>query len=221
MKPLKVLSDLIPIPSYTVIILCFFFPFFLIKCGDTTLMSIKGTDLVTGVSQKAMSERMKENLKKSSPFADALNGIPDDPSQNTDREYSPMNSDSKDKNNSENISPNPFIIISFLAAIVGIIVQLIKSVRKKYLYHIVVSLIGLASLLIFYLTFQAKMEGHGSNKIGMGFGDKVTISYGFGTAFYLCGALFLILLLFYGIFSYFLKNDPEAIYGHSKQNTES
>ncbi|WP_185289139.1 hypothetical protein [Chryseobacterium lactis] len=221
MKPLKVLSDLIPIPSYTVIILCFFFPFFLIKCGDTTLMSIKGTDLVTGVSQKAMSERMKENLKKSSPFADALNGIPDDPSQNTDREYSPMNSDSKDKNNSENISPNPFIIISFLAAIVGIIVQLIKSVRKKYLYHIVVSLIGLASLLIFYLTFQAKMEGHGSNKIGMGFGDKVTISYGFGTAFYLCGVLFLILLLFYGIFSYFLKNDPEAIYGHSKQNTES
>ncbi|HCN48495.1 MAG TPA: hypothetical protein DIT10_05285 [Chryseobacterium sp.] len=221
MKPLKVLSDLIPIPSYTVIILCFFFPFFLIKCGDTTLMSIKGTDLVTGVSQKAMSERMKENLKKSSPFADALNGIPDDPSQNTDREYSPMNSDSKDKNNTENISPNPFIIISFLAAIVGIIVQLIKSVRKKYLYHIVVSLIGLASLLIFYLTFQAKMEGHGSNKIGMGFGDKVTISYGFGTAFYLCGVLFLILLLFYGIFSYFLKNDPEAIYGHSKQNTES
>lgn len=221
MKPLKVLSDLIPIPSYTVIILCFFFPFFLIKCGDTTLMSIKGTDLVTGVSQKTMSERMKENLKKSSPFADALNGIPDDPSQNTDREYSPMNSDSKDKNNSENISPNPFIIISFLAAIVGIIVQLIKSVRKKYLYHIVVSLIGLASLLIFYLTFQAKMEGHGSNKIGMGFGDKVTISYGFGTAFYLCGVLFLILLLFYGIFSYFLKNDPEAIYGHSKQNTES
>lgn len=221
MKPLKVLSDLIPIPSYTVIILCFFFPFFLIKCGDTTLMSIKGTDLVTGVSQKAMSERMKENLKKSSPFADALKGIPDDPSQNTDREYSPMNSDSKDKNNSENISPNPFIIIAFLAAIAGIIVQLIKSVRKKYLYHIVVSLIGLASLLIFYLTFQAKMEGHGSNKIGMGFGDKVTISYGFGTAFYLCGVLFLILLLFYGIFSYFLKNDPEAIYGHPKQNTES
>ncbi len=52
MKPLKVLSDLLPIPSYTVIILCFFFPFFLIKCGDTTLMSLKGTDLITGVSKK-------------------------------------------------------------------------------------------------------------------------------------------------------------------------
>jgi membrane protease YdiL (CAAX protease family) len=131
-----------------------------------------------------------------------------------------MDSDSKDKNGSENIPPNPFIIIAFLAAIAGIGGQLIKSIRKST-YHIVVSLIGLASLLIFYLTFQAKMEGHGSNKIGMGFGDKVTISYGFGTAFYLCGVLFLILLLFYGIFSYFLKNDPEAIYGHSKQNTES
>lgn len=218
MKPLKVLSDLLPIPSYTVIILCFFFPFFLIKCGDTTLMSVKGTDLVTGVSKKAINERMKENLKKSSPFGSAFGNDNNTKSSDTDIEYSPLDDSKKDN---ENISPNPFIIIAFLMAVTGIIIQLIKSVRKKYLFHIVFSVIGLASFLAFYCTFQSKMEGMGNNKIEMGFGSGVSISYGFGSAFYLAGILFLIILLFYGIFSYFLKNDPEAIYGSSQSNTDS
>lgn len=220
MKPLKTLSDLLPIPSYTVIILCFFFPFFLIKCGDTTLMSIKGTDLVTGVSKKAMNDRMRENLKKSSPFGSALGNDDMERSSETDSEYSPMN-ESEDKKDGENIPPNPFIIISFLAAIAGIIVQLIKSIRKKYRYHIVFSFIGLISLLAFYWTFQSKMEGFDNNKIEMGLGSGGSISYGFGTAFYVCGLLFLIILLFYGVFSYYLKNDPEAIYSSSNQNSES
>lgn len=218
MKPLKVLSDLIPIPSYTVIILCFFFPFFLIKCGDTTLMSIKGTDLVTGVSQKALNERMKENLKKNSPFGSAFGNDSSDKSSNTDSEYSPLN-DSKDKKDKENIPPSPLIIIAFLAAIAGIVIHLIKSIKKKYRYHIFISLAGLVSLLVFYLTFQSKMEGLGNNKIGMGFGGEMTISYGFGTAFYVCGALFLLIILFFGVFSYFLRNDPKAIYGPPNQNS--
>ncbi|MDM1555734.1 hypothetical protein PYS58_08525 [Chryseobacterium indologenes] len=220
MKPLKVLSDLIPIPSYTVIILCFFFPFFLIKCGDTTLMSIKGTDLVTGVSKQAMNERMKENLKKSSPFGSAFGNDSDNQSSNSDSEYSPLN-DSNNKNDKENIPPSPLIIIAFLAAIAGIIIHAIKSIKKKYIWHITISLIGLISLLTFYLTFQSKMEGLGNNKVGMGLGGGVTISYGFGTAFYVCGALFLLVLFFFGVFSYYLKNDPKAIYDSSNQRSES
>lgn len=220
MKPLKVLSDLIPIPSYTVIILCFFFPFFLIKCGDTTLMSIKGTDLVTGVSQQTINERMKENLKKSSPFASAFGNDSNDKSSNTDSEYSPLN-ESDNKKSKENIPPSPIIIITFLAAIAGIIIQVVKSIKKKYIYHIAISLVGLISLLTFYLTFQSKMEGLGNNQVGMGLGSGVTISYGFGTAFYVCGVLFLVLLLFFGVFSYYLKNDPKSIYSTPNQNTES
>lgn len=220
MKPLKVLSDLIPIPSYTVIILCFFFPFFLIKCGDTTLMSIKGTDLVTGVSKQTMNERMKESLKQNSPFGSAFGNDSSNHSSNNDSEYSPLN-DSDNKKDKENIPPSPFIIITFLAAIAGITVHLIKSIKKKYIYHIAISLVGLISLLTFYLTFQSKMEGLGNNKIGMGLGGGVTISYGFGTAFYICGALFLLIILFFGVFSYYLKNDPEAIYDSSNQKTES
>ncbi|WP_027380648.1 hypothetical protein [Chryseobacterium daeguense] len=224
MKPLKVLSDLLPIPSYTVIILCFFFPFFLIKCGDTTLMSIKGTDLVTGVSKKTMNDRMKETMKKSSPFGSAFGKDEYEESYtNSDNEYSPLN-DSKPKENkkdNENIPPNPLIIVTFLMAIAGIAVQLIKSVKKKYIYHIIFSAAGLASLLIFYWSFQAKMEGLGNNELGMGLGGGVSISYGFGTALYVCGVIFLLILSFFGVFSYYLKNSPESIYGSQRQNQES
>ncbi|WP_407483246.1 hypothetical protein [Elizabethkingia meningoseptica] len=68
MKPLKVISDLLPIPGYSVIIICFFFPFFLVKCGSTTLVSVKGTDLVTGISKEKMNTQMKETLKKGFTF---------------------------------------------------------------------------------------------------------------------------------------------------------
>ncbi|BAP32784.1 uncharacterized protein CHSO_3747 [Chryseobacterium sp. StRB126] len=183
-------------------------------------MSIKGTDLVTGISQQTMNERMKENLKNNSPFGSAFGNNSGDKSSNSDSEYSPLN-ESNNKKEKENIPPSPIIIIAFLAAIAGIIIQLVKSIKKKYIYHIAVSLAGLISLLTFYLTFQSKMEGLGNNKIGMGLGGGVTISYGFGTAFYVCGTLFLIVLLFFGVFSYYLKNDREAIYGSPNQDTES
>ncbi|WP_415328310.1 hypothetical protein [Chryseobacterium sp. MMS23-Vi53] len=230
MKPLKVLSDLLPIPSYTVIILCFFFPFFLIKCGDTTLMSIKGTDLVTGVSKKAMSDRMKETMKKSSPFGSAFGESlgqdeSDETKSNTDNEYSPLTESSKEstptKKEKENIPPNPLIIVTFLMAVAGIVIQLIKSVRKKYIFHIIFSIAGLASLLIFYWSFQSQMEGLGSNNLGMGMGSDISISYGFGTAFYVCGIIYLLILAFFGVFSYYLKNSPETIYGSPRKNPES
>ncbi|UKB82768.1 hypothetical protein LF887_17350 [Chryseobacterium sp. MEBOG06] len=61
----------------------------------------------------------------------------------------------------------------------------------------------------------------GNNKIEMGFGSGVSISYGFASAFYITGIFFLIILLFYGIFSYFLKNDIETVYEPCRHRTES
>ncbi|WP_284357699.1 hypothetical protein [Elizabethkingia anophelis] len=103
MKPLKVISDLLPIPSYSVIIICFFFPFFLVKCGSTTLVSVKGTDLITGISKEKMNKQMKETLKKDSPFGSFGNDNSTDESG-----YTPMD---KSDNSKGNIPPNPFIII--------------------------------------------------------------------------------------------------------------
>lgn len=88
MKPLKVIADIFPIPSYSTILLMFFFPFFLIKCGDTTLMSLKGTDLITGISKKDLSKRMGDELKKDT----FLGGLMNDKEKNTDN-YAPLDSE--------------------------------------------------------------------------------------------------------------------------------
>lgn len=65
MKSLKIISDLLPIPSYTVILICFFLPFLNIKCSGTDLVSFSGVDLAIGVN---MEEKME-----SSEFAKKLN----------------------------------------------------------------------------------------------------------------------------------------------------
>lgn len=188
------LSDFLPIPSYTVIILCFLFPFFLVKCGNVTLMSVKGTDLITGVSKQKMDERMRESIKKSSPYASSVSNQEDRPSSSDD---------SREESDKGDISPNLFVILSFLMAIAGIAVQLTKTIRNKYLYHLGVSLTGLLGFLGFYLSFKAKMEDmEHTTGMGMGMDGKINIAYSFGDAFYIAAALFSVVFLFFGIYSY-------------------
>lgn len=210
MKPLKVISDLLPIPGYSVIIICFFFPFFLVKCGSTTLVSVKGIDLVTGISKEKMNNQMKETLKKDSPFGSFGNDKPSD-----ENGYSPMGQSNDSKGN---IPPNPFIIIPLVSAISGIILHAIRSIKKKYIYHIVLSTTALICLSVFYWTFQSQMDGLGDFKVG--FGSDISITLGFGSAFYICSFIFAVLLLFHCIYAYFRRNNPEAIYGRPKERTE-
>lgn len=220
MNSLKALSHLLPIPGYTVIILCFFFSFFLIKCGNTTLMSVKGTDLVTGISKKAMDERMKESIKKSSPYASSsINDRNEDASAKEG--YAPVDDRQEAGKDKKDISPNPFIIISFVMAVAGITIHLIKGIRKKYIYHLIFSVAGLFGFLLFYLNFQSKIEDMENSKLGMGLEGKISISYGFGTAFYIASLMFIMLILFYGVFIYFLKNNPEPVYGIQEPDEES
>lgn len=203
MKTLKILSDFLPIPSYTVIILCFLFPFFLVKCGNVTLMSVKGTDLITGVSKQKMDERMRESIKKSSPYASSVSNQEDRPSSSDD---------SQKESDKGDISPNLFVILSFLMAVAGIAVQLMKTLRNKSLYHLGFSVAGLLGLLGFYLSFKAKMEDM-EHTTGMGMDGKINIAYSFGEAFYIAAALFSVVFLFFGIYSYLFlsKKDLEKI----------
>ncbi|NPA09948.1 MAG: hypothetical protein GXO46_13235 [Chlorobi bacterium] len=192
MKTLKMLSDFLPIPSYTVIILCFLFPFFLVKCGNVTLMSVKGTDLITGVSKQKMDERMRESIKKSSPYASSVSNQEDRPSSSDD---------SQKESDKGDISPNLFVILSFLMAVAGIAVQLMKTIQNKSLYHLGFSVTGLLGFLGFYLSFKAKMEDL-EHTTGMGMDGKINIAYSFGEAFYIAAALFSVVFLFFGIYSY-------------------
>ena len=66
MKALKIISDLFPIPSYAVIIICFFFPFLTIKCNTTELVSVTGFDYVIGndVKDKMEKSEMAKTIKE-------------------------------------------------------------------------------------------------------------------------------------------------------------
>jgi len=68
MKKLKVLSDLLPIPTFTGIIICFFLPFLAVKCGDTTIISLSGMDLVRGIDMKEKVENSEFGKKMKDPF---------------------------------------------------------------------------------------------------------------------------------------------------------
>jgi hypothetical protein len=68
MKKLKVLSDLLPIPTFTGIIICFFLPFLAVKCGDTTIVSMSGIDLVRGIDVKEKLEDSEFGRKMKDPL---------------------------------------------------------------------------------------------------------------------------------------------------------
>lgn len=171
-----------------VIILCFFFPFFLIKCGNTTLMSVRGTDLVTGISKKAMDERVKENIRKNAPYASSPN------QEDTDEHDSPDRVNGNDSGKGD-ISPNPFIIVAFLAALAGITVQAVRRIGNKALWNMALSAAGLTGFVFFYLGFRSKMEAMENNQLAEGLGSKISIIYSFGTAFYIAALVFLVILL--------------------------
>ncbi|HCR76775.1 MAG TPA: hypothetical protein DIW37_10305 [Chryseobacterium sp.] len=166
-------------------------------------MSVKGTDLITGVSKQKMDERMRESIKKSSPYASSVSNQED---------HSTSSDDSQEESDKGDISPNPFVILSFLMAIAGIALQLTKTIRNKYLYHLGVSVTGLFGFLRFYLSFKAKMEDL-EHTTGMGMDGKINIAYSFGDAFYVAAALFSVVFVFFGIYSYLFlsKKDLEKI----------
>src|SRR4051812_46130966 len=64
MKQLNKLRDLLPVPSFSVIIICFFFPFIVVNCGGKSILSISGTQLVTG-SKIDASKINKDKLMNS------------------------------------------------------------------------------------------------------------------------------------------------------------
>ena len=63
MKIIKIIGDVLPVPSYTVLIICFFLPFFTVTCSDTELLSVTGFEMMKGVD---FQKEIKNNdLQKS------------------------------------------------------------------------------------------------------------------------------------------------------------
>ncbi|MCY1489658.1 hypothetical protein D3C87_656440 [compost metagenome] len=207
MRALKIISDLLPIPSYTVILICFFFPFITIKCGTTELVSVTGFDYVVGTDMKEkmksneFSKKMQEKLGKDL-FDTTQDASVDEDGNPKKTEGLPLPAETADEKNSR-IAMMIMMGIPFLMAIAGLIFSFIR-IKRKGLLHIIFSAIGFLVLLIFGIIIKSSSELNAVSSMADGMGGGM-ISIGMGTAYYMATILFLLIIMFFGMEKY-LKN---------------
>lgn len=194
MTKLKVLTDLLPIPSFAVIVFCFFLPFVLVKCGETEIASISGFDLVQG---KDMTENFKDGKMS--------NMLGNDFKENyLDKEDEAQN---LDENGEEKAThPNYLLLIALFMAINGFVVSFLKF-KSKPTVLLTFSIIGLLCLAVFAITFlntDELKELNGSGGLGSGI-VSIKLSYGF----WLATLLFLVYPILFGLKKYFEKLQAE------------
>jgi len=207
MRVLKIISDLLPIPSYTVILICFFFPFITIKCGTTELVSVTGFDYVVGTDMK---EKMKDNdfaksmqkkLGKDLFDTDAKDAVDED--GNPIEKKDSMLPEDTQKEKQSRIGMMIMMGIPFFMAIIGLIISFVK-IRRKALFHILISAIGFLIMLTFGIIIKSSDEMNAVTSMADGMGGGM-ISIGLGSAYYFATILFLLIIMYFGMEKY-LKN---------------
>lgn len=210
MKLFKIISDLLPIPGYAIVIICFFLPFFTIKCGNTELVSVSGFDLAKGVN---MERKMKE-----SDFAKEMKkkmsddyGIDEDAlDKNTAVTEDKALTDEKKDNETK---PAILLIIPFVLAVGGFIMGFIRQ-HKRGLIHVIITVLSLVCLAVFGITMKNSPELNSLNAMGSGagsgmggaFGDAMKITVGLGNAYFVACFFLVVILAFYGFEMYWKKN---------------
>ena len=208
MKALKIISDLLPIPSYTVILICFFFPFITIKCGTTELASVTGFDYVSGTDMK---EKMKDNEFAKSMQKKLGKGLFDETENeaNFDEDGNPIEKKEKalpeatPEEKQSRIAMMVMMGVPFLMAIIGLIISFVK-LKRKALFHIILSSIGFLVMLVFGIIIKSSEELNAVSTMAEGMGGGM-ISIGLGGAYYFATILFLLLVMYFGLEKY-LKN---------------
>ena len=208
MKALKIISDLLPIPSYTVILICFFFPFITIKCGTTELASVTGFYYVSGTDMK---EKMKDNEFAKSMQKKLGKGLFDETENeaNFDEDGNPIEKKEKalpeatPEEKQSRIAMMVMMGVPFLMAIIGLIISFVK-LKRKALFHIILSSIGFLVMLVFGIIIKSSEELNAVSTMAEGMGGGM-ISIGLGGAYYFATILFLLLVMYFGLEKY-LKN---------------
>lgn len=204
MKALKIISDILPIPSYIVIIICFFFPFITIKCGSTEIASVSGFDYVVGTDMK---EKMKDNEFAKKMQKDlGQNILPTDDLDGTTEGEKENGLAFPKETKGEKQSKIIMMImmgIPMLMAVLGLFFSFIK-VKRRGLLHIIFSTIGFLVLLVFGIIIKSSDEMNSISSLADGMGSGM-ISIGMGSAYYLATIFFLIIVMFFGMEKY-LKN---------------
>ena len=208
MKSLKIISDLLPIPSYTVILICFFLPFLNIKCSGTDLVSFSGVDLAIGVNMEETMESSEFAKKLNSDlFGDTeLNDLSEDYLSDEDSEESEETTPKEEKE-----KPSILVLAPLIFCIIGLIISFLK-IKNKGIYQIILSSISLACLVIFALVMKNSPELQSLNSMGgmnSGLGGGPMISVELGTAYFVVCFFFILLLSFYSFDLYWKKNQQE------------
>lgn len=119
---------------FGVILVCFFTPFIEVSCNETKIASPSGWHFITGNLNDAYNKK-NTFVKKLSD--EALEGR------------------GKLSNSIPDKQPNIFVIISFIAVIIGLLESIFKWSSKSLL---TISLIGLTSHLIFYFIAKSNID---------------------------------------------------------------
>lgn len=195
MKFFKIISDILPIPSYTVIIICFFLPFLTIRCGDNELASMSGFEIAKGTDFKKKmndSEFVKDYKEK-------LGGIG----------AAALERQSASENDEQKSKPIVLLMIPFLLAIVGFIIAFIRF-KGRNIVHIVLSVLGFVCLLIFGIAFKNSDELNSINSLGSRFSDSplggAMLSIKLQNAYYFSCFFFILIFCFYAFEIYYKKN---------------
>lgn len=212
MRALKIISDLLPIPSYTVILICFFFPFITIKCGTTELVSVTGFDYVVGTDMKekmknnefakGMQEKLGKNLFDTPTEEDSTAVDEDGNPIEAKGQGLPFPEETADEKKSK-VTMMIMMGIPFVMALVGLIFSFVRT-KRRGLLHIIISTIGFLVLLIFGIIIKSSSELNALSSMADGMGSGM-ISIGMGTAYYFATILFLLVIMFFGMEKY-LKN---------------
>lgn len=216
MKALKIISDLLPIPSYTVIVICFFFPFLTIKCNTTELVSVTGFDYVIGndvkdkMEKSEMAKTIKEKMGKDMFDTKVeTDSISEDGepivTENGEEEAGNLSGLGKETKDEKTAKILFFVIMTvpLIMAISGLILSFTKSKRKR-LFHIIFSTIGFVFLLSYGIMIKSSGDINSISSMGDGIGAGM-ISISLGNAYFVATIFFLIVIMFFGMVKY-LKN---------------
>lgn len=226
MKIIKIISDILPVPSYSVIIICFFLPFLTVKCGEMELLSVSGFEMAKGVD---FEEKMKDSdLAKSlgKDFGDF--GQKDDEESTYNEDFSDEDEDSlldeeenvsvEEKNNvkkdkevkSKKSEPSFLLIFPFILAIIGFIISFVK-IKSKAIIHIVISGVLFFSLLVFGILLKnnnelSMLDSFDNGGSGLGLKEGM-IKVSLGGAYYVSCILSLLLVFYFGLITYLNKQN--------------
>lgn len=171
------ISRFINAGGFAFILICFILPFISVKCNNTTLVTIKGYDMVfgkknyLGVSDNPFGQKDDNNTTET--IEPGMETTPDAPAEKEDDD--------------QHLKPSPLMIVLMLLAVTGIIVAFAARASHTGVAGLVLSGLFLLVLLIFVISMNSKANGESSELMGI-----IRIGYEIGFWLMLVTSLLLI-----------------------------